>query len=104
MLLRLLYGDPPRLLLDDNSGLEGLINERSFWASDVRYMTDASELDFLGVASPPQSCGGVDEPRDSVTAPSAHTMTPPVVAGDPAASSHTMQASPITMPSVVPEL
>ena len=36
--------------------------------------------------------------------PSAHTTTPPVVAGDPAASSHTMQASPITVPSVVPEL
>src|SRR6185436_13323353 len=40
--------------------------------------------------------------KGSVTA-SAH-RTPPVVAGDPAASSHTMRASPITVPSVVPEL
>src|SRR6185369_11721629 len=36
--------------------------------------------------------------------PSAYTATPPVVAGDPAASSHTMQASPITVPSVDREL
>jgi hypothetical protein len=51
----------------------------------------------------PQGCGGVDE-KGIGDGPSADTTTPPVVAGDPAASSHTMQASPITMPSVVPEL
>lgn len=42
------HSQPPRLLYHYTSlgGLRGIIASRSFWASDVRFMNDASELAY----------------------------------------------------------
>lgn len=45
-----LYADTPKELLyhyTTISGLKGIVESQSLWASDVRYMNDSAELQYI---------------------------------------------------------